>query len=261
MLNYFRSDVVLIEWIQRGFLSNYITILTSARDLIKKRKYNPEKLFISENMFSLYGNPKNWFEAATVSSEERKKKFKTTKSHALSAWPSKEELCLTEYRKYFPYNSRIEKFLKENVKIPKRTLGIHFRGTDHFHTDRIELPTYIAAAEKELKSGNFDNIFIATDEEGVVEKIKNFFFQKNGFNNIIVNDTLKSSGSEGLHYEKRDAENKILLGDQVILDSHCLSACEKVIGKTSNVINYAVILNQNLEISYLDLDSKFRNFS
>ena len=68
MLNYFRSDVVLTEWIQRGFLSNYITILTSARELIKKRKYNPEKLFISENMFSLYGNPKNWFEAAKVSS-------------------------------------------------------------------------------------------------------------------------------------------------------------------------------------------------
>lgn len=65
-LNFFRRDVVLIEGPPRGFLSNYLTILTSFHELINNKGYLPEKIFVSPTMFSLYGDPKNWFESYKI---------------------------------------------------------------------------------------------------------------------------------------------------------------------------------------------------
>lgn len=64
-------DIKLMEGNHRGFLSNFITILTSFRAL-EKKGIDLNKVCIDPSMFMLYGNPNNWFDPARVSSDATK---------------------------------------------------------------------------------------------------------------------------------------------------------------------------------------------
>ena len=62
----------------------------------------------------------------------------------------------------------------------------------------------------------------------------------------------------GLHYSIQAQPNspeRILAGDEVLIDATTLSLCKTMIGKSSNITNYARILNPFLETLYQDLDS------
>jgi hypothetical protein len=62
-----------------------------------------------------------------------------------------------------------------------------------------------------------------------------------------------------LHYSIRAQPNspeRILAGDEVLIDATTLSMCKTIIGKSSNITNYARILNPYVEILYQDLHSK-----
>lgn len=259
LLNLFKKkDIILQEVVQRGFLSDYITILTSFRQLVTREKIAPERIFISPTMFSLYNNPSNWFESERIAKPNQKgKNYNTIDSHDLEAWPTSEQLNLAGYIKYFPYNSRVTNFINSNLKVPPKTIGAHYRGTSHRHTERVDVSVFIATLEKELESGKFDQIYIATDEEQITETIQEHFLKKHNFDKIIFNPSLKTTGDIGVYDQDFDAATKVLLGDQVLLDAHSLAKCETIMGKTSNVSNYARILNSDLRVIYLDKESEF----
>jgi hypothetical protein len=100
-------EIKLVEGMHRGFLSNYLTILTSFRTL-ENKGIDLNKVCVSPSMFMLYGNPTNWFEPSRVSDDA---------SNAFNAqdgwdcdypWASFRDFDLDKYRKYLPYNERMQ---------------------------------------------------------------------------------------------------------------------------------------------------------
>lgn len=248
-------SIVILEGPARGFLSNYTTILITVKQLVERLKYKTGEIFISPQMFSLYGNPVNWFDKKIVEHPENSKLISSLEFFNFSPWPTQEQLNLKEYIKYVPYNLRVSEYIKENLKTDDTFVGVHFRGTDHSgHIDRVDIEVYYEFVEIQLEKYNLKKIFVATDEENIIEKFQNKFSELD----IVYNDTIKSSTMTPLHFSNFSAEEKIKLGDQVLLDSHSLSLCKSVIGKTSNIINYARILNPNLITNYVDTHLQFR---
>ncbi|MFZ9376598.1 MAG: hypothetical protein ACO25K_05700 [Candidatus Fonsibacter ubiquis] len=250
--------IALTEGPSRGFLSNYVTILNAIKWLINDG-YDGNNIFISPSMFSLYGNPINWFSDTKVLEPKGSKILPSTiYCDNMDPWPTKDQVELKKFSKYIPYNSRINLYLDNNLKNTTKSLGIHFRGTDHsMHVDRIPIEKYIEESVKEFQSNKYESIFIATDEENIIEMFENVFM---GIQ-IIHNNTIKSKDKiTPLHksYGARTPKELIDLGDQVLLDSHSISNCKKVICKTSNIINYARILNPELDVLYIDKNQSFR---
>jgi hypothetical protein len=248
------APVVIIEEFPRGFLSNYTTILITLKELIGNRGYNPDSIFISPDAFSLYGNPGNWFLESKIGHPKDSEIVGATRFMNIDAWPTEDQLDLSEYIKCIPYNSRVDSFLKSNLINFDNCLGIHYRGTDHGnHIDKISLERFLSETMSELDRTNYDSVFLATDEINILE-----FFQ-NALAGIKVyhNNTIKSKTSQSLHYSGFDEQTRIKLGDEVLLDCHSIANCKSVICATSNIINYARILNSKLNIIYLDKNLKF----
>lgn len=248
-------SVVIEEGLPRGFLSNYTTILITLRELIERRKYNGNDIFISSKMFSLYGSPINWFLESKVGDPEGSEIFGSTQFIDIDPWPTKEQLNLKEYIKYIPLNDRVNTYLKDNLIKFENCLGIHYRGTDHSeHVDRVSVETFFSKISEEVEKNDYQSIFLATDEVNILEAFEDFFDDVK----ILHNNTIKSKTSQSLHLSNFDVDTKIKLGDQVLLDSHSIANCKTVIGKTSNIINYARILNPNLNTVYVDKNLEFR---
>jgi hypothetical protein len=257
------AKIALIENGPRGFLSNYTTLLTSFRDLVDRRNINPDDIFISSSMFSLYGNPENWFDSKKITNVlDGFIVHDSVTNFDLSVWPTYKELELQKYIQYIPFNSRVKKILEKDRTNYSNTLGIHYRGTDNrpgAHTDFIPVEDVLKSASEEFEANFYDSIFISSDEEGVVEIFKEYFFKNHNFKNILYFDHIRTTGNVGLHFSNFSPQEKILLGDQVLIDATTLSKCKTVIGKTSNLINYARILTPNLEVLYQDLNTNFVN--
>jgi hypothetical protein len=246
---------VIEEGMQRGFLSNYTTILITLRELVGRRGYDGNDIFISPDMFSLYGSPTNWFSEDKVGFPEGSVVFGSTQFIDIDPWPTKDQLNLKQYTKYIPYNQRVTDYIEANLKVPNNCLGIHYRGTDHNqHVDRVSLEKFFSYIEEEINQRSYESVFVATDEENVIEAFEDFF---DGVE-IVHNNSLKSNTHTALHFTNFDSDTKVKLGDQVLLDSHSIANCRTVICKTSNIINYARILNQNLNVIYVDKNLQFR---
>jgi hypothetical protein len=252
-------NIKLIEGMHRGFLSNYLTILTSFRTL-EKKGIDLNKVCISPSMFMLYGNPSNWFDGIKVS-DVSSTQFNTQDGWDCDyPWASFRDLDLGKYRKYFPYNKRIQSIVdKIDEEKYTNTLGVHYRGTDGVgHTEFVSIQKYIDATDKEFTEGKYDTIFIATDQSDIIEKFLLHFQEKHNFNNFLYYDHQRTMNNAGLHYSIEAQPNdpeRILAGDEVLIDAHTLSICKTIIGKSSNITNYARILNPHLEVLYQDLNS------
>lgn len=238
----------------RGFFSVYLGILCSLRELIGRKQTPTESIKIDPACFTLYGDASNWFDEKFLQSP-RSEDIEHDSFHSwdIPPWASKEDLDLIEYTKYIPYNQNVKNYLKNKMPNLNKTLGVHFRGTDHLHTDRVSIETYVEKIESEWSSGKYEKIFIATDELLIIEEFQKRLTCKN----IIFFDMLKSI-NVGLHFSNFNAEDRIRLGFEALLDSHCLSLCDFVIGKISNITCYSRILNPELKILYLDQGGQYR---
>lgn len=247
--------IKLVEGMHRGFLSNYLTILTSFRTL-KRNGIDPSEVCIDPSMFMLYGTPNNWFDESRVSDNAQKVFNSQDGWDCDYPWASFRDFDLNSYREYFSYNKRMQEKIDA---IPKEkyqnALGIHYRGTDGVgHTEFVAIEKYLKAAEQEFNSGGYDSIFLTTDQTNVIDEFKNYFPKVE----IHYYDHQRTMSTAGLHYsiqaEPNSAE-RILAGDEVLIDATTLSMCKTIIGKSSNITNYARILNPYVEILYQDLNT------
>ena len=248
------QNIILREGIPRGFFSNLTTILTCSRYHVN-RGVDLDNIYMGSDMFSLYGSPDNWFEPQGIGnngiSADSREGFDLEK-HSTT-----QQLDLLHYLNRFPWNCRVQKYLQQHVNIPKNTLGLHFRGTDHNYNDathgsRVDLDIYLKKLAGLCETNSFDSVFLCSDESAVLDKITNFLIHVCGVDDIIINPVTRITGSAGLHWTNLPF-NKVKLADEVILDAHCLAACNTVIGKTSNLINFARILTPSLDVHYTDL--------
>jgi len=249
------QKITLHEHGARGFFSNIATILSCAR-FLTSQGVDINSIFIGKYMFTCYGHPINWFSPSCVS--DHGEIVDSLTGWNLDRHCSSTQLDLLQYLSRFPWNDRITQYLQNHVKIPKNTLGMHFRGTDHNHPNdpghgaRVELDVYLAKMRQLWQTGEFNAVFLCSDETSVMNNATNFLIHECNVDNIIINPVTRISGSVGLHMQ-HIYFNKSKLADEVILDATCLSKCHTVIGKSSNLINFARILTPSIKVDYIDL--------
>lgn len=242
----------LQETVPRGFFSNLLSILTSSKFLHESRNIAYNDIFISPSCFSLYGDPKNWFEMTTINTNGQQ--FDTLQA---SVWgcANDNQLQLHLAHNRFPWNSRVLSLIA-NINVPTTTLGIHFRGLDHnsgVEGARENLDKYLIMADKFLSNSHFTHVFIASDEQGIPEKIKNYLDYKFPHLEVLYYNHFRNPpGKTGVHSTETIC-NKIQLADQAILDVYTLAKCSTVIGKsTSNFINWLRYCSPLTQVHYVD---------
>lgn len=247
-------SIVLREESGRGFLSNYITILNSYKKFVGKEGISYKDIHISTEHFKLYGgNPREWFDVYNFSDGDENSEFWSTgELNEIEEYPNVESLNLLSYSKFIPYNTRLKTFLNKNIKSLNKCLGVHYRGTDHFNAV-IKPDIMFLNVEEQLKTGKYEQIFICSEQQNFIDLIAGFVQINFNDVDIIVNDVERCDSTPVFYLDT----NKISLGDQVLLDAHMLSACDFVLGKSSNIVSYARILNLSLNGFYLDTQKYF----
>lgn len=134
----------------------------------------------------------------------------------------------------------------------KKTLGIHFRGTDkHKEADYISQENVIKNIMAFLTIENdFDTIFIAADEESFISKIKQACLDKKKYNLIFTN-SIRSHNKNPIHLHNTG----IVLAQEAMIDSLLLSKCNYVIKTSSCLSDWVKIWNPSIEVYNLN---KFR---
>lgn len=137
------------------------------------------------------------------------------------------------------------------------TLGVHVRATDFNigydrHPVAISPQEYLQKTKEIYKKGNFDRIFLATDDSTVISLFKDEF----GTALSYYEDTCRSVTGEAVHYgnEKIQRENhRYLLGIEIIRDFYTLGYCAGLVAGKSNVSMCARIIASGREQNYREL--------
>lgn len=153
-------------------------------------------------------------------------------------------------RKYVRYNDRTKEYLEsqfQELLEGKRTLGVHYRGTDfrrqyNNHPVAVRIEQAIEEVEKLIQTGKYEQIFLATDENDAVEKFMAAF----GDIVRIYSDTFRDDGGDdSIAFSKSDrAYHKYLLGLEVLRDQYTLTNCGGLVCGYSNVTFLARIMRK-----------------
>lgn len=126
-----------------------------------------------------------------------------------------------------------------------RVLGVHVRGTDfkkNFKNHPVYIPpeVYLQKAKEEMIRSKYDKVFLATDEQAIEE----MFSQEFG-DDLILNNCYRSKDDTAIHYAQyMDADEKTVIGYDVLLDIYSLAMCSSLIGGKSNVSVMAQVVNK-----------------
>ena len=120
-----------------------------------------------------------------------------------------------------------------------KVMGIHYRGTDYNigynnHPRKIELNQIYKFIDNYRE--HYEYIFLATDEEGIYELLKNRYGEKVK----CYSDVKRNKGQISVAFSIDDRSNHhYLLGFEVLRDMYSLSMCDGIICGQSQVTNFA----------------------
>ena len=143
------------------------------------------------------------------------------------------------YEKYIKLNESVYKKITkdiEDILRHKKTLGIHFRGSDYRlnangHPISLEVEDYYEYIDEAMKKNDYDQIFIATDDKNALEKIVNKYEKV-----IYYGDTTRTDGDVSVAFIKvKEKNHKYQLGYEVLRDAYTLARCDGFIGSHSQV--------------------------
>lgn len=153
-------------------------------------------------------------------------------------------------KKYLNLNKIVKEYIDSSiVKLlnGKKTLGVHFRGGDYKkkyqgHPVSATPKEYIYYAKAAMEEMNYEQIFLATDDDSVL----NLFKQE--FGNIVkfYTGATRTDKDECVMYSKSTRmNNHYQLGLEVLLDSFTLAYCDGIVCGLSQVSNFARILKSS----------------
>lgn len=164
--------------------------------------------------------------------------------------------------KYLCYNATVQQYLNDNASLikSKKVLGVHVRGADFKkgyvnHPFMVTIEEYLSATKKCFESGEYESVFLATDDKQAVEKFKQEFGNKL----LYYSDVVRTDGNETVMKSVDQRENHhYKLGLEVIRDMHTLSLCDGLIAGMSNVSIFARILklSRSQEYDHLNIIDK-----
>jgi len=149
--------------------------------------------------------------------------------------------------KYFNYFENLfYKNCKQKINIKPKTLGIHVRQTDHWiHGSLLSCDYYFEKIDEKIKY--YDYIFLATDENIIVDK-----FQKKYGDKLYLNEKIIRSDDHNPIHTGKYPEHKEKLVEDVFIDSLTLAACDEIIITTSNISQYIFCINPNIKFFQID---------
>ena len=180
--------------------------------------------------------------------------------------PSYERMMGEVYKKYIFLNDNIQKKLDEETKSilqNKKTLGVHFRGTDFKmnydnHPVAVTIEQEFEAIDQAMKLYDFEQIFLATDEIRAVDKFK----EKYGLQIVCYSDVFRGDTNVSVAFSQSDRENhRYQLGYEVLRDMYTLSLCDGFIAGISQVSICARIAKRarDEEYKYLKIIDNGKN--
>ena len=152
-------------------------------------------------------------------------------------------------KKYIELNDVMEAYVQKGIAeidADDRTLAVHCRGTDFNlgcknHPVIVTVEDYFRFIDELLQTGEFDKIFLATDDENRLKK----FIEKYGDQVRYYRDVKRTSGSEGVHYSTSNRENHhYWLGAEVIRDVYTMASCGGLVAGMSEVSIGARVFKQ-----------------
>lgn len=169
--------------------------------------------------------------------------------------PEYEEEMARICRKYVYFREEIKQRLDDEINRLlqyKCTLGVHFRGTDFKlnydnHPVNVEIDQEFSAIDEALKTRNYEQIFLATDEIDAVKKFKE------RYGNMVVwySDVYRGQGNTSVAFSESDRKcHKYKLAYEVIRDVFTLSMCQGFIAGVSQVSICARIIKKSRSEQY-----------
>lgn len=144
-------------------------------------------------------------------------------------------------------SGKVDMFYKTHFE-GKRVLGVHCRGTDH--PDKLPIEFYISRIEEYI--GNYDVLFVTSDEQNRLDAIKRAFPDKV----LEYPATFRSTNNIPLHYANDYECSKYYVGEDVIVEAYLLAKTDMLLCCTNSNVNYFVrVLNINLPYKLLTNDT------
>lgn len=219
--------------------------------------YEPEGIDGEKNAFLHYFNPASDVKSIDHASyvlhqeawhcEQVKKQFQ-----AVSYEVSEEyvDAMAQMLKKYISYNEKMTAYLKreyEQLLGSKKTLAVHYRGTDfnkgfNNHPVPVRVEQEIEKVKELLQKRDYEQIFLATDENVVVER-----FQKEFAGMVkVYQDTYRDDGTgESVAFSSSEREyHHYLLGREVLRDQYTLTRCNGIVCGYSNITFLARIMRR-----------------
>ena len=160
------------------------------------------------------------------------------------------------YKKYIHLNQTAKEYIEGNLDsiLNQGTiLAVHVRGTDfnvgyRFHPMAISVDEYLAKAKETYSRGNYDKVFLATDDDNALELFKQEFKDKL----LYYTDVFRSHDHIGAHVTPSNRQlHYYRLGLEVLRDVYTLANCDSLVCGLSNVSFVARYIN-------IALDRKFK---
>jgi hypothetical protein len=150
--------------------------------------------------------------------------------------------CLRNtFNKYIKFNPEIEDSIFIKTNSASKILGVHFRGQEMrtaklhpFPPTKIQILTSINML---MKKGDFNNIFVVTEDLRLLEFIKKEYGEI-----VLSNNHFRTDGINAYKITPRH-NHKYLLGREILVDMLCLSRCNALVCGDSNVTEMARFIN------------------
>ena len=161
-------------------------------------------------------------------------------------------------RKYIRLNSWTENYMQQEIGgllQNKKTVGVHVRGSDYKknynnHPAIVPVKEYIRAAERLMRSGKYEQVFLATDDMEALELFSSVFADKL----VYYKDVIRTKGNVSVAFSKKRRNNhRYRLGLEVLRDMMSLAACDGLVAGISQVSNCARITRRSDEKNYEDM--------
>ena len=153
-------------------------------------------------------------------------------------------------KKYIQYNDETKAYLEEEYHRllgDQKTIAVHYRGTDfnkgyNNHPVPVQVKQEIEKVKELLEQKGYEQIFLATDENAVVER----FRQEFGDKVKVYEDTYRDDGSgESIAFSKSEREHHhYKLGLEVLRDQYTLTHCEGIVCGYSNITFIARVMRR-----------------
>lgn len=159
------------------------------------------------------------------------------------------------YRRYIRLNSQISHRIQNEISkvlCSKKTLGVHYRGTDFKmnydnHPVCVTLAQELEVIKKAMEEEGFEQIFLATDDKEAIDVFRNEWKDKVVFyTDVVRGDTTTSVAFS----ESARKEHHYLLAYEVLRDMLTLAACDGLVAGVSQVSICARIAKESTGEKY-----------